>query len=150
MTPNDEKQLNLLSTLHYVAAAIAAPIPLFGAAYGVVTDAANCMHFPLGPPRGTIALLTRPGIRTAFEETKRHRAARDREPSAPSCSPTGGTFPSPIPPKALPKVESSPALARTRTPKPPHSRGNAFPVHRFSIYDERIARCVLAWPLAMH
>lgn|SRR6478736_6085677 len=52
MTPNDEKQLNLLSTLHYVAAAIAAPIPLFGAAYGVVTDAANCMHFPLGPPSG--------------------------------------------------------------------------------------------------
>jgi len=130
MTPNDEKQLNLLSTLHYVAAAIAAPIPLFGAAYGVVTDAANCMHFPLGPPRGTIALLIRPGIRAAFEETKRHRAARDREPSAPSCSPTGGTFPSPIPPKALPKVESSPALAQTAHPKTPAFSRKCLPCAR--------------------
>src|SRR6478609_2510238 len=132
MTPNDERQLNLLSTLHYVAAALAAPIPLFGAAYGsigvamllgkidmgaspadrafglmpmglglviilfgvafvcanvltarslrkrtrhtlcFVTAAANWMHVPLGTLLGafTIAVLTRPAVRAAFEATE--------------------------------------------------------------------------------
>jgi hypothetical protein len=36
MTPTDEKHLRLLSRLHYVAAALASVIPLFGAGYGTM------------------------------------------------------------------------------------------------------------------
>ena len=36
MTHDDEKQLRLLSQLHYVAAALAAVIPLLGAIYGAI------------------------------------------------------------------------------------------------------------------
>ncbi|HEX2673142.1 MAG TPA: hypothetical protein VHM25_19815 [Polyangiaceae bacterium] len=36
MTPTDEKQLRLLSHLHYAAAALASVIPFFGAGYGTM------------------------------------------------------------------------------------------------------------------
>jgi len=49
MTPEDERQLRVLTLLHYVAAILAAPVPLVGAAYGSIGVATLLGKINMGP-----------------------------------------------------------------------------------------------------
>lgn len=94
----------------------------------LLTSALNCVHLPLGTLLGTCTLivLCRPAVSAAFR----------------SAPPASGPLPHSVPPSAPQSARPGPArLAAEITAYFPEI---PFPVHRFSIYSERITvECLL-------